>query len=120
MIRAHLYHDPEERDPYTRAFRLARLELAEHLAAEEGVAHRRMSGSEAGDEGGIYLVLEAEGPEGRHALSGLLLALDGHGASQSLIFEFEAAEERRYLYSLPLCGVLIGLAGSLVPTLQRA
>lgn len=116
MIRAHLHYDPDDKDSYARAFRLARLELAEHLAAEEGVPHRRMVA--AGEDDGVYLVVEAEGPEGRQAFSGLLLALDGDGASQSLFFEFETAQERRYLESLPLYGAFVGRAGSLVPPLR--
>ncbi|QIN85461.1 hypothetical protein GBA63_22430 (plasmid) [Rubrobacter tropicus] len=116
MIRAHLYYDPGEKDPYDRAFRLARLELAEHLAAEDGVPHRRMQ--PADEEPGLFLVLEAEGPDGRRLFSGLLLALDAYGASQSFFFEFESPEERRYLESLPLCGVLVGYKGSLVPPLD--
>lgn len=115
MIRAHLYYDPRETEPHERAFRLARLELAEHLAAEEAVPHGRMSPADG--DGGLYLVLEAEGPEGRRHFSGLLLALDGYGAAQSFFFEFDAPEERRYLDSLPLCGAFIGHRGSLVPPL---
>ena len=51
MIRAHLHYDPDDKDSYARAFRLARLELAEHLAAEEGVPRRRMVA--AGGDGGL-------------------------------------------------------------------
>lgn len=117
MIRAYLFHDPYEKDPPVRSFRLARLELAEHLAGEEDVSHKRMVRTD-GSAGDVYLQLEAEGPEGRRAFSGLLLALDGLGASQSLVLEFETAPEYRHLESLPLPGALIGSAGTLVPPLR--
>lgn len=126
MIRAYLYHDPDEKDPHVRAFRLARLELTEHLAKEEGVPHERMApaaataGGSAGPAGDVYLLLEAEGAEGRRAFSGLLLALDGLGASQSLALEFETAAEYHHLESLPLPGALIGSAGTLIPPLRPA
>lgn len=119
MIRAYLNHDPADPDARACAFRLARLELAEHLASEDGVPNGRMTGAGGdGEAGGVYLVLEAEGLEGRRAFSRLLLELDGHGASQSLFFEYETAEERHHLDSLPLCGALIGPAGSLIPPLR--
>ncbi len=116
MIRAYVYHDPNEQPPEARAFRLAQLELAERLAGEEGVPHGRMRS----DDGGLYLFLEADGPAERRAFSGLILALDGYGATQSLVLEFEAREELSYLRSLsgPACDNLMRPKGSLVPPLE--
>ncbi|WP_166398805.1 hypothetical protein [Rubrobacter marinus] len=116
MIRAYVYQDPDEQPPEARAFRLARLELAERLAGEEGVPHARMRSA----DGGLYLLLEADGPEGRRAFSGLVLALDGYGATQSLLLEFESRGELSYLRSLPgaACDNFKGAQGSLVPPLE--
>ncbi len=116
MIRAYVYHDPNEQPPEARAFRLARLELSERLAGDEGVLHGRMRS----DDGGIYLLLKADGPEGRRAFTGLALALDGYGATQSLFLEYEAREELSYLRSLPgpASDNLMGPKGSLVPPLE--
>lgn len=116
MIRAYLHHDPREEPHEARAFRWARLELAERLAREEDVPAKRMVSA----DGGLYLLVEADGPDGRRRLSGLILALDAYGATQSLVFEHEDHGELSYLRSLPgfARDNIIGPRGSLVPPLE--